>query len=215
MDYSRLGFVFKRFLPYKKKVSILDQNIGKINLISVPADLIYKLWPGMVIKYNCLSNDSKNIIANKINIIACQQNVTKQSILWFHALLELCYYSLPLHLPANEIFDFLCNSYLLLEKQDPLESKFVVLKKIYVLKLIELLGLSSCELPFFCPEVLSVLSQVFIDFSNKQKVESVSIMADGVNKIMQKKIDLYIGNIIKNHPYYKNFKVNYLIESGS
>lgn len=212
MNSDSLGLVLKRFIPYKNKVSILDQTQGKTTLVSMSSNLIYKLWPGMVVKYNSLSNNSKNIITSKVNIIIYQQNMTKQSIHWFHSLVELCYYSLPLGLPAHDVFDFLCNAQLLLEKQNILKSKLNIVKKIYLLKLIELLGLSSYESISFNFKVLPLLSQGFIDFSNKQNVESVDIVIDKIDDNMHKQIDLYIKGIIKSHPYYKNFKVNYLMD---
>ncbi len=206
---KQIGLVLKRFLPFKQKISILNRISGKHNLITTPSNLSQKLWPGMIIEYQLIRNSSVNIIANHINIIATLTNITKQNIKWLHSILEISYYSLPLAAPAPEIFEILYYSIRLLSKQNIFDEKFKIIKKIYFLKLIHLLGICSYENYEAYSKQLHLFSSVFIDISDELKVESVKVALEKIDKQTEKNIDLVINQSIKNHPFSKNFKTTY------
>lgn len=211
MENQQIGLILKRFLPFKNKISILSKTNGKHNLITLPSNLSQKLWPGMIIEYKLIKNNNNNInmISNHINIISTLTNITKQNIKWLHNILEVSYYSLPLASPAPEIFEILYLSIYLLDKQDIFNENFQIIKKVYFLKLINLLGISICENYDTYIKQLDIFSSIFIDISNELKVESVKAALKKIDKKTQNNIDLLIKESIKNHPFSKNFKSIY------
>lgn len=211
MENTQIGLVLKRFLPYRQKVSILNKTKGKICLITIPSDLIRKLWPGMLIEYNSINENIKTVVSsNKVNIIAIPTNISAKNIKWLHNLLEISYYSLPPGIQCIETFELLCHAMLLLSKQDIFKTQFQLIKKIYLLKLLHILCLWPSTNNFIpTQQQIQLLSSIFIDFSNEQKVKSVKVTLKNIEKETKEKIDQWIMQSMINHPLYKNFKIIY------
>ncbi len=100
MHNKEFGFILKRFLPYKKKLSVLCCQKGKINLITQPTEKCHQLWPGMLICFTPTFNNKKICIAHDIEIIMSPEQENFSNLYWVHHLLEICYYFVPLENPC-------------------------------------------------------------------------------------------------------------------
>jgi len=209
MENKEIGFILKRFLPYKQKLSVLHETKGKIGLITNPIKISQKLWPGMLIEFYSIQNNNKITIANNTEIIHSHTSISADNLHWLHNLLELCYYSLPPECPAKEIFDFLGNCTTILKKPTFSNKKFEIIKKIILLRMLALLGFYPSDSFFSSFEQSNLLSSIFVDFSSKQKVESLKIDIKNINKFVNEDVDKWLFSSLKSHPLCRAFKTIY------
>lgn len=216
MCKKELGFVLKRFLPNKNKLSILTKSSGKIEIITRPTERIFQLWPGMLLAFDPLvpnkswSTSNKIFFAQNLEIMMSPYYNNALSMGWVHQLLEICYYFSPLHNPANEIFRHLYNSFNIefLDKQ--FNSELFVIKKIYIIKLLELLGFYPTKDLIIYLSLYQELCSMYINSIDKDKVELLKNNLQKVGMIQIEKIDNWIKQSLVSHPNFKFFKTLYI-----
>ncbi len=206
MQNKEFGFILKRFLPYKKKLSVLSNMQGKINIITQPIDKLNLLWPGMLICFNSTFNNTKMQIASNVEIMINPIQINTQNFYWMHHILEICYYFVSLDDPCSEIFNFLYSFFSLIKIEKQFSKNIFIINKIYLIKLLCLIG--------FYPEkellgFLNVYDQIrsnSIDFNNYQQVESLTMYLDKISLLYAKKIDKWALSCLSTHPCFKLFK---------
>ncbi len=202
-------FVLKRFLPNKNKLSVLTENFGKIEIITRPNHKIIELWPSMLLSFNKNSRitDSKIFIAEKVEIIMTTLFDNTINIEWAHNILEICYYFIPLNHPEPKIFEFIYNSFNLNIIKNYFPESMNIIKKIYTLKLLTLIG--------FYPEknltsllvLYSNITNLYIKIVDKNRIKLIKENLQDINKAEQiARIDTWILKCIASHPCFRNFK---------
>lgn len=207
MQNKEIGFILKRFLPYKQKLSILCQHKGKIAATTNPELRCNQLWPGMLISFNYSSNTSSVYFACNIEIIMSPEIEKYSCIFWLHRFLEICYYFLPLEKPSHDIFLHLYNFFLLYKLEQKFLTQIEIIKKIYLLKLLALLGFYPDKEFVLFLNLYEQLSFLYVDFKDQQKVEFLKWQLQKIKKVHEKKIDDWILNCISSHPCFNNFKI--------
>ncbi|MCK4650621.1 hypothetical protein KAT08_00440 [Candidatus Babeliales bacterium] len=207
MQNKEIGFVLKRFFPQKQKLSILCQYKGKISITTNPEQRFDQLRPGMLISFNYSGNTSSIYFANNIEILMTPQDIKYDCFTWLHRFLEICYYFVPIEKPCHEIFFHLYNYFLIYKLEYQFLTQIEIIKKIYLLKLLALLGFyPNKELLAFL-NIYDQLSSLYVDFKDQQKVEFLKWNLQKIKKVHNKKIDDWILNCINSHPSFKKFKM--------
>jgi hypothetical protein len=131
--------------PGKKNISVLDRDLGKIELIIKFDKKRRASVNGGLIKYN-LAKFNNIYIASDIELLAAPMELAKDDILFLHHVLELCYNFLSINQPAREIFDLLL---LLYTVPDTLKNCFT--KKIFLAKFFDLTGVANENISSYSP----------------------------------------------------------------
>lgn len=195
--YTNVGIVLKNYFPNKHKIILLDKELGKTECFLSKSDVAIKLSSGALFKYSKVNSNS-NFIGN-LDIIESPLDQAKANILFFHHVLEICYYFMSMESPEPEIFNLLIQLYYNFDKY--LDAKF---QKLFICRVFALLGLY--------PKDYATKSAKFLHF-----------LSIPVDMITQAEIDLVIERLLNNwiaecfnlHPYAHLFKTkNYLSNLG-
>jgi hypothetical protein len=181
---SDSGIILK-ILSEKCSLLILDSLRGKI-LCKINNRT--KLINGSHINYT-LEKNRNNFYLKESFIKNDPFKVAKFDILFFHQILEITNYFLPLESPNNEIYkllSFFFNNYELLNISNK--------KKLYLCKLLSLLGIypdiKEAQLTFF--KLISFPIDIIANLEIDLNIEPI--------------LDFWIDSAIECHPYYTNFK---------
>lgn len=134
------AIVLKTFFPIEHKVLVLDKKLGKLFLVYKKND-IARLCNGAIFEYNIAHDKSKNIIS-ECDIIKFP--LVGEDILFFHHILELYNFFIPIGYTYCELFDLLYSLYSLLEQKElAVKDKKIFLYQFFVLLGICPLGLKD------------------------------------------------------------------------
>lgn len=206
MQNKELGFVLKRFLPNKNKISVLSQKYGKINMVTRPIERSYSLWPGMLISFFSEKLNNKIFFAQNIEIIMVPHYDHVLNINWIHKQLEIIYYFSAPQDPADNLFRYLYNSFKIAFFKKYFKDEIFKIKTIYLIKLLELLGFYPERDLIFYLGLYIDLSSMYIDFVDKDKVKLLknNLQKVDLNKIKQ--INFWVNSSLATHPNFKFFK---------
>jgi len=96
-------------MPYKQSFSVFDSKIGKV-LCYWNTNKPLNLRPGFLISYNIHMKGNFYIITN-LDVINFPYELIGKNFEFFHFIIELCDYFLPLHNTAEDLFLFLNKVY--------------------------------------------------------------------------------------------------------
>lgn len=178
------GIVLKRFFSKTRKISLLDQQAGKIDCIPSTENICL----GAIILYSKKEN-SRGLI-NDIETIALPMHLAQQDILFLHHLLELCYYFLPLETPLPEIFALI--EFLYTVEDKPLT---LTQKKLFLIKFFALLGIYPDDKKFRTPQFYRIAS------------EPIDIMLyQGLDLMDEQYLNDWLLSCVRHHPDMDTFK---------
>lgn len=205
MEITETGIVLKRFFPFKQKTSVLTKEHGKITIFSSKKTMCQKLWPGMIFTFE-MNNRSENfILADKIEIVESNTPISHNNIITLHQILEICYYSAPLHAPLQELFYLVATIIIVFQNEKFHEKNLGKIKYLFLLKLLLVLGVYPANNLELFSKVIKNLSIASIDFSDEQKVEFLMRYLE-TNIESLKIIKKVVIDCLKNHPCYNAFK---------
>lgn len=210
MHKKELGFVLKRFLPNKNKLSVLTQKFGKIEIITRPTERILQLWPGMLIAFYPSEQSNKIFFAQSLEIMMSPHYNHILNMEWIHQLLEISYYFSPLHNPANEIFRHLYNCFNIEVLKKEFNNELLIVKKIYIIKLLELLGFYPTKDLIIYLSLYQEICSMYINFIDKDKSKLLKNNLQKVKTIQLEKMDNWITQSLALHPNFKFFKTFYI-----
>lgn len=200
------GFVLKRFLPSTHKISLLTSSMGKINLVVKKTGALQRAWPGMLIAYQPKTLYESTFFSESIEIMEIPPTTTADDNFIIHHLLELCYYFVPLANPCSEIFDHLCSCFAFFTHKQLFEKNFDTLKRIFILRFLYLAGVFPLHNSTESMQLFTRLTACSLDIKDQQKVESISMLIETVNKLGLRTVDKLIFDCIKTHPSFKLLK---------
>jgi hypothetical protein len=191
IDTQKTGLVLKTHFPKKRTISVLEKQGGMVHYITKTEDIC----AGTLIQYQ----------VNNSLALPCMQNMEKialpllrarQDILFFHHILELCYYFVPVGSHMPEV-------YLLIEP-------FVIHENIQM---------STAEKKFF----LVNLFRAFGITPEREETHAalyayqygISVDSMGANTIeldIERKVDAWLLQCLSLHPCADQFKtVHFLV----
>ncbi len=198
-----VAYVLKRFFPLRQKVALLTSSLGRVNVVLKQNDLCARLWPGMVVSCN-LSREGSFWLASHVVIHSVPMHQSHNDMVWLHHMLELCYYFLPLESPAADAFFCLEKSCCLICHSSIVDDKLqMIVKKLCVIKFLSLIGFYRQEDIQEYLALFQELSDLFIDFTNEQKV---NFLKQRLVVLKINSMDEWILNCLKSHPMFRVFK---------
>lgn len=88
------GIILKNYIPKKHKLSMVDKELGKVEVLINDVSLFSKLCHGAVIHYYPVPYGTLYKIS-EIEIIAVPFGCARENIFFLHHVLELCYHFFP------------------------------------------------------------------------------------------------------------------------
>ncbi|MBU4269454.1 hypothetical protein KJ644_00300 [Candidatus Dependentiae bacterium] len=208
MQTKEIGFVLKRFLPNKNKLSVLTKESGKIEIITRPTAKTIELWPGMLLSFykENFANNSKIFIAQDLEILMSPDFDTNLNIKWAHQILEICYYFAPLSNPDKELFDHIYSCFNIMLLNRNFSSELEIIKKIYLIKLLELLGFyPTTDLITYLSLYINIRS-TYINIVDNNQLKLLKTNLQNINNAQISKIDKWIIASLATHPNFKFFR---------
>lgn len=201
MEERKIAFALKKLNHANSSVPVLTMNDGKRKLIFRKISVGIRISPGMLISFAKV-DQNQNWLCQDIEILACPVTNSYQDICFIHHILEICYNFIPYHKPCTEVFAFLCEMLTFMSKNESLQS-FLLIHKVFVIKLLSLFGFCSYDKISRYIEVYNKLTFSFVDFTHAQKLE---FLKNQLGCIDEKNLDLWIMEGLREHPSFCSFK---------
>jgi hypothetical protein len=122
----RTGIILKKYFTHQQKIALLDREYGR----SEYAVASQQACVGALVEYRLRTYHRFDSI-DTMEIVALPLQLACHDLLFFHQLLELCYYFIPSGLGSTEFFDFIAYIYTLTGPV-PYRSKQLFLIKFFV-----------------------------------------------------------------------------------
>lgn len=186
------GIVLKDYSPIKKRITILDNTLGKIEAIYKNKKFIPKISSGTIISYNAKTSNYFFKLED-INIIYIPINFGQKDLFFLHHLIELCYFFLPELDSSQEVFQFLVFIY-----KNINSFKTSLDKKKILCKFFKIIGVYPENETQFPKDFLNLISQ---------SINSKVTEKDDLHKYINK----WLLECIYSHSASKKFKtLNFL-----
>jgi hypothetical protein len=97
------GIVLRTYVPQKQKLSVLDANRGRIDCVPQDTRAAHQLTTGAYMTYGIRPWHAYYIVYDT-DIVDMPLYWAHENLLFFHHVLELCYYFLPVDNIVEDIF---------------------------------------------------------------------------------------------------------------
>ncbi|OGB96997.1 hypothetical protein A3F06_01435 [candidate division TM6 bacterium RIFCSPHIGHO2_12_FULL_36_22] len=189
-----IGIVLKKQFPRQQKISLLDQTYGRIEAVPISMHAIARVSHGSLVEY-VAEQQGHHFILHDMQLLATLPRITEQNMLFFHHILEIVYFDVPLGAISEDVFHLLISiqqhlTYICAETN---------LQKLALGKLYLLLGAdvhSSVEV---------ILQKTL------QSPDILQMIAIEVDQTSKHALDAWVHNYIQTHPCAHMFKtINFL-----
>lgn len=188
---AHTGIVLKRITPYK--IALLDKQLGRINAIVTRSSLCV----GSLLHYVIEREQGFFMYIANYQIDDLPFALARNDILFWHHVLELCFYFVPVGSCTAQLFE-LC---MFLYTVDTNACWSIQSKKLYLVRLLKAIGFYP-RLPLLPPEIL-------------HHVFTIPLSALGswtMDKQHEKRVDEWLRMCIGDHPAVGHFKtMHYLL----
>lgn len=188
------GIILKTFFPKKRKMVVLDWQLGKIEAVP-PSD---QYCSGSMLEYTLVPWRSVYML-QEINVIDVPLVLGRHDIQFLHHMLELCYFCAPFHQIIQGLYELIHDLYHYIPTCNE-----ELIKLAYILKGMHLLGLH--------PEEGIGYNKNIYDLAEKS-IDTI------VNKILdlefKQEIQDWVFLSLKSHPLHLHFKTFFFREMGS
>lgn len=106
MEELHTGIVLRASSEFKSALTLLDEQLGKIEGLVVRRKPVEKLFHGALISYSLKKNRSKYMLSD-VRIVDMPEYLAREHFLFFHHVLELSDYFLPWDQQATALFHLL------------------------------------------------------------------------------------------------------------
>ncbi len=180
------GIVLKNYLPHKYKLSVLDCNLGRIEALVRNKKIIESLAHGAHIEYMPIVQQPFYCLEG-LELIDSPFIWAVQDLAFFHHMLEIAYFFLPLHAPMPTIFELFVTIY-------NLKALSEYEKKLIICKFFAVIGIYPDNAHTYFPALFSLISS------------SRDIILNEVEMIHTHELTAWIKACIAVHPYAHRFK---------
>ncbi|HJM68613.1 MAG TPA: hypothetical protein QGF02_01585 [Candidatus Babeliales bacterium] len=101
-----IGIVLKKQFPRHQKISLLDQTYGRIEAIPISVHAIARVSHGSLVEY-VAEQQGHHFVLHEMQLLETLPRMTEQSMLFFHHVLEIVYYDVPLGAASDDLFHLL------------------------------------------------------------------------------------------------------------
>lgn len=126
------GIILKNFSPYKSKIALLDDALGRVDAVVFTQK---NITVGALMHY-VLTNTHQVVRAEHLQPIDIPFCLARADLLFLHHILEICYGSLPIGSCVQGIFELLMIVY---QQQSSNWSMYI--KKVFLVKLLTTMGI--------------------------------------------------------------------------
>lgn len=187
------GIVLKKLSSHK--VALLDKERGRLDAITLKP-----LCIGSLLHYHIEKERGTIVYLTDTVLTDLPFALARKDILFWHHVLELCFYFIPLASHTAELFE-LC-TFLYTVDRDVCWS--MQAKKIYLFKLLHVIGVYP-QLPQLSPATLH-------HFITLPMADIIDEVLDGYH---EKKLDEWLRVCVSDHPAVMQFNtIHYLLATG-
>lgn len=189
------AIILQNFNPRQKKISVLDQEFGRIEGTVSPLVVLERMAPGIVINYFIRTWKNTNVFYD-IEIIDEPMYYAQTDLLFMHHVLEVCSFFLPLHDSNEQIFHFVK---LLYEEN----SLFIdgLTKKLFLCKFFTLIGVYPDNARVYGAEFFSLISG------------AINSNFEADNHALNRKLRMWLLGCIATHPQSAAMKTIHFLHS--
>ena len=185
------GIVLKSYLPEKSKIVLLDQNGSKYHYVPMIRDLC----AGTLIQYHVTKNQPLAFI-HGIEKIALPLALARTDLVFFHHVLELCYYFVPMESHMPEVYILLTYLYQPAAVTMPTRAKKLLLVKLFII-----LGAIPEEPAIMKPSALAALG-----------AQPFDRVAPELLELEEARLDAWLRICTAMHPYSQYFKTTAFLD---
>ena len=184
-----IGVVLKKQFPRHQKISLLDQAFGRLEGVPTSLHAIARVSHGSLVEY-VVEPQGQVYFLHEMQLIENMHYSAEQDILFFHHVLEMIYYGVPVGAIPDDIYDLLTS----IQKNLTHVCTKPSMKKLSIGKLFVLLGADVDG------SVENILKEAlrFHDI-----LEMISIEIDQTS---ENALDAWIHQYIQTHPFSHMFK---------
>jgi hypothetical protein len=180
----------------KHKLSIFDAHLGKIECIPQHSKKMQRLFHGAYITY-ALKSWRNNYLMYDTALVAEPPYVVHQKLLFFHHVLEICYFFLALEQQEYTLFGLLKVAY---THPEIFESKLA--QKLFLCHFFKEIGIYPADTRSYDPAFFSLISG---PFESSVKAEDEEKVHGNLRK--------WLLGCISTHPYAHSLKtIDFLIK---
>jgi len=184
------GIVLRQFSPHK--IALLDERRGRVDGI-----VIKPLTIGSLITYAIEKERGSLLYLSQCNVTDLPFVLGRHDILFWHHILELCFYFVPIGSYTSQLFE-LCTFLYTVDITTCWSSQS---KKLYLFKLLTTIGVYP-RLPQLSAATLHHFIQLPI----------TAIMHEAIDSQHEKKLDEWLRVCVSDHPAVAQFKtIHYLL----
>jgi len=188
---KQTGIILKQFSG-KQKVALFDKKEGRLDAVVRKPLLV-----GSLIDYTIEKRQGALVYLDNYALIDLPFQLAREDLLFWHHVLELCYYFVPVGSYTDHLFE-LCS---VLYTTDATPYRFARVKKIYLFKLLTTIGLYPR-----LPELSLATMHHFM------ALDLHAMAHESINDEHEQLLDRWLRLCITQHPAVAQFKtINYLI----
>ena len=168
MQVQRTGIVIKQFHSMHK-VALFDSQEGRFDAV-----IKKPMHVGSMIEYSISRRSGTMVYLDSYSLIDLPFDLAKDDLLFWHHVLELCYYFVPLGSYTPNLFE-LCSFLYTIDIHAPLSAHS---KKLYLFKLLTIIGLyprlpqlSLAKMHYFMALDLHAIAREIVDAQHEQLLD--------------------------------------------
>lgn len=187
-----VGIVLKTFFPKKRKIAVLDKEAGMIEYIPDTENICQ----GALIHYYI--TEGKNSFIRGIENVGMPLALAKQDLLFFHHVLEMCYFFMPVGVSNPDIFA-------LVEFLYTLDSSRLSpsIKKIFMMKLFAMFGVYPEHKRFHTAYYYQLAA-----------LPTSTLLEQELDAQAHTDMDEWLQLCVASHPYNEQFKTVHFLDEG-
>lgn len=187
--FCQYAIVIRNYLPEKNRLILFDREKGLCEVI-VPSR--GKYTHGALLEFTVKEFRTKYMLAES-SVIALPAQWVLEDLVFFHAILELVLYFIPLDSNPTGVFAHLE----LLRKDIPMQN-IVLYKKLFICRLFSLLGI--------CPDDADSFDEKFLYLISAP----IDIMLSVQEFLTKYPLDVWMRKCVMSHPQYNMMKIAFI-----
>jgi hypothetical protein len=184
MHQVHQGIVLRTYIPRKQKLSLFDAYLGRVDCVPQNTKNAQRLFHGAYISY-ALKSWGRHYLIYDIALVAAPPYSAHTSLLFFHHLLELCHYFLPLEHQEHTLFALVKGAY-----THPEFLQTELTQRLFLYHFFKEIGIYPVDMQSYDPSFFRLISSPFDSKVNARDEERLSL-----------NLRKWLLGCINTHPY--------------
>jgi len=207
MKQTDIGFVLKRMNLATMTYSFIAKRAGKINLRVYTGKHDMPFAIGTCIGYTLHSGKTARWSTKDTTLVSYPPAQCVSDLYWYHHLMELCHYFIPLDMPCGEIVEYLDMLFCLVSACSDRDAAHIhSLKRLSIVRLLIFFGWYPDKKLYNDVLTFQQMLETSVDFPDSQKVILVAQMMSYVSHVQGPDVETWIMQCIQRHPRARAFK---------